>query len=312
MNNFIDSTFVSNDGEENIRVRCWKPETAVRATVQIAHGIAEHCERYNEFCNFLCDNGFAVYINDHRGHGKSINRGKLGYFSDKDGWMKVVGDMRSVYEIADKDYPNTPHILFGHSMGSFLARTYLFTYPDDFDAAIICGTAQMPKVIISAGGSIASVISLFAADKPSKVLDSIGFGSYNNGFKPTRTKFDWLTRDEVIVDKYIDDPLCGFAASAGLFRDMMSGLGMIIKRENLAGMNKDIPVFFIAGDKDPVGENGKGVQKAYDSFIAAGMKDVEIKLYEDARHEILNEINKREVFDDILNWLMLKLHKEEK
>ena len=312
MNKFSDFTFHTDDGEEKIRVRCWKPESKVLATIQIAHGIAEHCERYDEFCEFLCNNGFAVYINDHRGHGKSINRGRRGYFSDKDGWMKVVGDMRSVYEIADKDYPNTPHILFGHSMGSFLTRTYLFAYPEDFDAAIICGTAQMPKVIISAGGCIASLISLFAADKPSKILDIIGFGSYNAGFKPARTKFDWLTRDEAIVDKYIDDPLCGFVASAGLFRDMMSGLDMIIKQENLAGMNKDIPVFFIAGDKDPVGENGKGVQKACDSFVSAGMKDVEMKLYKDARHEILNEINKLEVFDDILKWIMLKIHKEEK
>ncbi|MBQ8830881.1 MAG: lysophospholipase [Oscillospiraceae bacterium] len=311
MSNFKDFYMKSADGALDIRVRKWTPDFDAVGTVQIAHGIAEHCERYDEFCEFLCKNGFAVYINDHRGHGKSVSDGKIGYFSKRDGWMKAVGDLHDIYELSAQEYPDVPHVLFGHSMGSFLARTYLFTYTDDFNGAVICGTAQMPSAIVVAGYTLASLISKFADDKPSALLDKVAFGSYNSGFKPPRTKFDWLSRDEAVVDKYIEDPMCGFVATAGLFRDMMYGLKLIGDKNNVAVMNKTTPVLFIAGDKDPVGENGKGVEKAYNAFKEAGLNDVSLKLYKDARHEVLNEINKYEVFEDILSWLLTKVIKEE-
>ena len=299
--------YFSTDENVKIRVRSWIPEGEISATLQIAHGIAEHCERYDEFCEFLCDNGIAVYINDHRGHGKSIGDGVRGYFAKSGGWLKVVEDMRSIFTLSNKEYPDVPHFLFGHSMGSFLARTYLFTYPDDFAGAVICGTGHMAKAMITAGHTAACVAAKIAGDKPSTLLDKIAFGAYNAEFKPARTKFDWLTRDETVVDRYIADPLCGFVATAGLFKDMMSGLAMITNSTNIAKMKKSTPVFFIAGDKDPVGENGKAVMRAYDAFCNTGMTDVSVKLYKDARHEILNEINKHEVFDDILLWIKEKL-----
>ncbi len=311
MSIFNDFYIKSSDGAADIRVRKWTPDCDVIGTVQIAHGIAEHCERYDEFCEFLCEKGLVVYINDHRGHGKSVVDGKKGYFAKENGWMKVVGDMHSIFELSDTDYPNVPHVLFGHSMGSFLARTYQFTYADDFAGAVICGTAQMPGVIVGAGHFLASFISRFADDKPSELLDKVAFGAYNNGFKPVRTKFDWLSRDEAVVDKYVEDPLCGFVATAGLFKDMMSGLKVIADPVNVSKMNKQTPVLFIAGDKDPVGENGKGVEMAFKSFVDAGINDVSIKLYKDARHEVLNEINKYEVFEDIFSWIITKVIKEE-
>lgn len=306
MSNYHDFVFSPKSVPAQLRVRRYIPNCEVKATVQIIHGIAEHCERYDEFCAFLCDNGFAVFVSDLRGHGKSVDK-HLGYFADKNGWMTVVGDMHEIFEMTKNEYPDVPHVLFGHSMGSFLARTILFTYPDDFDAAIICGTAQMPEIMVKAGYASASLISKFGAEKPSKLLNNIAFGTYNNSFKPVRTQSDWLSRDTAVVNKYIADPLCGFIPSAGLFRDMMGGLKLIADKSNLQKMKKSVPVFFIAGDKDPVGENGVGVKKACDAFKEAGMHDVMLKLYPEARHEILNEINKYEVFDDILKWINNKL-----
>ena len=306
MSNCHDFIFSSKTVPANLRVRRYAPVCEAIATVQIIHGIAEHCERYDEFCTFLCENGFAVYVSDLRGHGKSVDK-HLGYFADKNGWMTVVDDMHEICEMSKTEYPDVPHVLFGHSMGSFLARTILFTYSDDFDAAIICGTAQMPEIMVKAGYSAAGFFSKFGAEKPSKILNNIAFGTYNNSFKPVRTQSDWLSRDNEVVDKYITDPLCGFIPSVGLFRDMMGGLKLIADKNNLTKMKKSVHVFFIAGDKDPVGENGAGVKRAYDTFNNAGMEDVELKLYPEARHEILNEINKYEVFDDILNWINNKL-----
>lgn len=311
MSNFNDFYIKSFDDAADIRVRKWTPDCDVVGTVQIAHGIAEHCERYDEFCEFLCKKGIAVYINDHRGHGKSVSNGKIGYFAKENGWNKVVADMHSIYEISNQDYPGVSHILFGHSMGSFLARTYQFTYADDFDGVIICGTAQMPGVVVGAGHALASLISKLADDKPSDILDKIAFGAYNNNFKPARTKFDWLSRDESVVDRYIADPMCGFVATAGLFKDMMSGLKMIANPVNVSKMNKLTPVLFIAGNEDPVGENGKGVVRAVKAFENACIKSVSLKLYEGARHELLNEINKYVVFEDIYSWITTKVFKEE-
>lgn len=306
MNNCKDFYFTPNKAPCRLRVRFHAPDTEIKAVVQIVHGIAEHCVRYDEFCDFLCDNGFAVYTSDLRGHGESCGE-QLGFFAEKDGWMTVVGDQHEIHMIAKKEYPNVPHILFGHSMGSFLSRTLLFTYPDDFDAAIICGTAQMPKALVNVGYITAGALSMFGSKKQGKVLNSMAFGTYNNHFKPTRTNSDWITRDEKEVDKYIADPLCGFIPTTGMFKDLMYGLKLIGNSENLNSMKKEMPMLFIAGDKDPVGDCGNGVKRAYEMYRASGMEDVNLKLYKDARHELLNEINRHEVFDDILSWINEKI-----
>ena len=309
MSNLKEFYFLSASEKNNIRTRCYTPDDgAVKATVQIAHGIAEHCERYDAFCNFLADNGFAVYINDHLGHGKSVTgEGIKGYFAPKDGWMKVVSDMHTIYGISEEEYPDVKHFLFGHSMGSFLARTYLFTYPQDFSGAVICGTSHMSRTVIAAGKTMASVSAAINPTKVDKALEGVAFGSYNNSFKPIRTKYDWLTRVESVVDAYIADPMCGFTCTSRLYADMMSGLMMITDTKNIAKMDKDTPVFFISGSMDPVGENGEGVKRAYAFFLTSGMKDVQMKLYDGARHELLNETNKEDVMHDVLNWLIEKI-----
>ena len=309
MSVFSDYTFLSNNGKTNIHVRRCTPDGAVRGIVQITHGIAEHVERYDGFAQFLSAHGFLVVANDHLGHGQSITSdADLGFFAEARGWDLVVSDMHKLYEMTHAEFRNVPYFLFGHSMGSFLARTYIIRYPDDLCGAIICGTGQQSALIVAGGKMMGNMESRKNGPRyKSEKLNAMAFGSYNKGFAEHRTDYDWLSRDNAIVDKYIADPLCGFIPSAGLFTDMMTGLQFIGKQENIARMNKSLPVFLIAGEKDPVGENGKGVRRVNDMFIKAGMKDVSMKLYPECRHEILNELNKEEVMQDILDWLSRKL-----
>ncbi len=309
MSTFCDSAFLSSNGKTQIRVRRCTPEGKIVGIVQLAHGIAEHIERYDAFAAFLADNGFLVVGNDHLGHGKSVNDpSELGFFAENGGWQLAVGDMRKLYEATHAEFPELPYFFFGHSMGSFLTRTYLINYPDGVAGAIICGTGQQAAPIV-AGGKLMGKIECrrHGARYKSELLNKLAFGSYNDGFPEVRTVCDWLSRDPDTVEKYMADPLCGFIPCAGLFTDMMGGIQFIGSARNIRRMRKDLPVFFISGDKDPVGENGKGVIRVYNAFLAAGMTDVTMKLYHDCRHELLNELNRDEVMKDILDWLGSKL-----
>lgn len=304
-------TFPSGNGKTKIYVRCFLPEEAPRGIIQIAHGIAEHSARYDRFASYLADNGFVVYTNDHLGHGKSLaDESDLGFFADNGGWEIVVDDMRKLHDIAADEYPGIPHFLFGHSMGSFLARTYIIYFRSGLDGVILSGTGQQAKVLVLGGKLLSSMeIKKNGGKYKSEMLNNIAFGKYNDGFETTRTISDWISRDEAEVDKYIEDPLCGYIPSASLFHDMMCGIDFITKAKNVQRMNKNLPVYFMSGDADPVGENGKGVLRAYKSFLAAGMKDVAVKLYHDGRHEMLNELNRDEVFKDVLNWIEGEMEK---
>jgi len=305
MPSFHEDTFLSVNRKTDIFYRICLPDTSPVGTVQIAHGIAEHSLRYRPFMEFLASNGYVVIVNDHLGHGKSITgECDLGFFAEDHGWDMVIGDMHTLFGIITERYPNLPHFLFGHSMGSFLARTYLFRYPDDFSGAIISGTGQQSALTILGGKLMGQLeIACHGAHYQSSLLNQMAFGSYNKTFEPRRTDYDWLTSREDIVDAYAADPLCGFIPSAGLFTDMMEGIGLICSQKNVNKMNKDTPIFFLSGGKDPVGANGKGVNQAYRSFLKAGMKRVSLKLYPKGRHEMLNESNYEEVYQDILNWL---------
>lgn len=308
---FSEYTFPSCNGRTNIRVRRCDPDGQVRGVVQIAHGIAEHVERYDDFAGFLAENGFVVAANDHLGHGKSINEeSELGFFAENGGWELVVGDMHKLHEQLAEEFPDLPFFLFGHSMGSFLSRTYIIRYRSGLTGVILSGTGQQPKAMVSAGKALASAeIKRHGAKYKSQRLNDLAFGKYNDGFAPARTVSDWLSRDEEAVDKYNNDPLCGYIPTAGLFRDLMSGLGYIGSQRNIDRMKKDLPVYFIAGDKDPVGEKGKAVLRVYQRFLKAGMSDVSLKLYHDCRHELLNELNRGEVCKDILTWINSKMPK---
>ena len=286
----------------------WTPEGEVKAVVQIVHGIAEFVERYDTFANYLTDLGFAVVAEDHMGHGQSINgEGIQGYFHG--GWFTAVEDTMQLMKDTMAEYPGVPYVLFGHSMGSFMTRTILCKYPEcGISAAVICGTGWQPTFAMPALLKVVEGICKKTGEtNPNEKLQGMVFGSYNSKVEHPRTDFDWLTRDNKIVDDYIAHPLCGFTASCGLLRDMMKGIYYGQQKQNLVKMKKDLPVFFIAGGEDPVGPYGKGVHRAAEAFRNAGMTDVKVKIYPLCRHEILNEINKEEVFEDVAKWLREKI-----
>ena len=309
MPSFQDFYFQSSTGRTSIHALKCVPDSKPRAAVQIAHGIAEHIDRYRPFMEFLADNGFVVAGNDHLGHGKSIRvPEEQGFFAEKDGWWRVVDDMDKLHDIMSNEYPELPYVLFGHSMGSFLTRTYLIKHPDKYDGVILSGTGHQSPALVLGGNAAASVMAkLNGAMGDGAKLDSLAFGTYLNKIENPRTKFDWLSRDTEQVDKYIADPLCGFVGKIGLYHDMMQGIKFITDKKNIAQMNKEKPVYFMSGDGDPVGDYGKGVERAYKAFCDAGLHDVFMRLYPGGRHEMLNETNKEQVYQDILNWLNEKI-----
>ena len=309
MPSFQDFYFQSSTGRTSIHALKCVPDSKPRAVVQIAHGIAEHIDRYRPFMEFLADNGFVVAGNDHLGHGKSIRvPEEQGFFAEKDGWWRVVDDMDKLHDIMSNEYPELPYVLFGHSMGSFLTRTYLIKHPDKYDGVILSGTGHQSPALVLGGNAAASVMAkLNGAMGDGAKLDLLAFGTYLNKIENPRTKFDWLSRDTEQVDKYIADPLCGFVGKIGLYRDMMQGIKFITDKKNIAQMNKEKPVYFMSGDGDPVGDYGKGVERAYKAFCDAGLHDVFMRLYPGGRHEMLNETNKEQVYQDILSWLNEKI-----
>ena len=309
MPSFQDFYFQSSTGRTSIHALKCVPDGKPRAVVQIAHGIAEHIDRYRPFMEFLADNGFVAAGNDHLGHGKSIRvPEEQGFFAEKDGWWRVVDDMDKLHDIMSNEYPELPYVLFGHSMGSFLTRTYLIKHPDKYDGVILSGTGHQSPALVLGGNAAASVMAkLNGAMGDGTKLDSLAFGSYLSKIENPRTKFDWLSRDAEQVDKYIADPLCGFVGKIGLYRDMMQGIKFITDKKNIAQMNKEKPVYFMSGDGDPVGDYGKGVERAYKAFCDAGLHDVFMRLYPGGRHEMLNERNNADVYKDVLDWLNEKL-----
>ena len=298
----------ASKGAGNIHACKWLPMGQPKAVLQIVHGIAEFVERYDTFANYLTDLGYIVVAEDHMGHGQSINGdGIQGYFHG--GWFTAVEDTMQLMHDTRRDYPDVPYILFGHSMGSFMARTILCKYPDSgIAAAVICGTGWQPAFALHALIKVVETICNKTGEtKPNEKLQGMVFGSYNRKVEHPRTAFDWLSRDNKIVDAYIAHPLCGFTASCGLLREMMKGIHYIEQLKNLERMRKELPVFFIAGGDDPVGPYGKGVHQTAEAFRKAGMQDVSVHIYPLCRHEILNEINKEEVFADVAQWIENKI-----
>ena len=303
---YTDYFLPSNDGKTKIHVNQWEPEYGkIKGVVQIAHGVAEYGQRYDNFARFLTEQGYVVVANDHLGHGKSlIEDSPMVYFGEKRGWWNVVEDMETVRLDTIKKFPFKPYFLFGHSMGSFLSRTYLIKYPGKINGCILCGTGQQPGIMLLGGRIVTAIEAKRLGMKGySDLTEKLVFGSYNKSFEPKRTEFDWLSQNEANVDAYIEDPLCGGKATIGLFKDMMEGLSFITKDQNLQRMEKGTSILFISGKMDPVGDMGKGVKKAYQSFKKVGMEDVKAKLYKGLRHEILNESDYQRVYDDVLKWL---------
>lgn len=298
--------FPSSDGKTLIHVNQWTPvDREIVGVVQISHGVAEYGGRYAPFAQYLCGHGFVVVANDHLGHGQSLIEGcPMVYLGEEGGWWNVVDDIEELRRRTAKVFPNKPYFLFGHSMGSFLARSHLIRYPGKLDGCVLCGTGHMSPALIAGGKLVADrEIKRLGRKAYSVRANDLAFGAYNKRFSPTRTNFDWVSANEANVDAYIADPLCGGDTTLGLFREMLDGLTYITKQRNINQMDKELPVFFIAGDQDPVGDMGKGVRKAYSCFKKAGIRDVSVKLYHGLRHEILNEASRQYVYRDVLDWL---------
>ena len=303
-----DFSFPSTDGAHTIHCRQWLPDGPVRRVVQLVHGVAEHIGRYDAFARFLAENGCAVAGDDHLGHGQSIGSDReLGWFGEEKGWEHLVEDEKVLRDILRERFAGAPMVLFGHSMGSFIARTYLGWHPADFDGCVLSGTGRQPAIVCQAGKFMARrEISAHGSGYRSPRLQKLAFGSYLKRIENPIGANDWICRDENVIRAYDADPLCGFTATAGLMRDMMEGLQIIGSRRHMALMEKSLPVLFAAGEEDPVGGYGKGVEKVADAFRRAGMEDVTVKLYPGSRHEILNELDKQTVWRDILRWMESK------
>ena len=312
MPEFRDFYYPSSTGKNQIHARICTPDGTPKAVVQIAHGIAEHIDRYEDFMRFLAENSYVAVGNDHLGHGKSAaTPDELGIFAEENGWNYVIEDMRKLREKVLEQYPGLPYVFFGHSMGSFLTRTFLIKYPALYDAAILSGTGQQSAALVNGGYLAAQLLTKKNGPRSSgQTLNDIAFGSYCKRIENPRTPFDWLSRDNDTVDRYIADPLCGFICKTSLYRDMMGGLKFLTDQKNINKMNRNAPVYFMSGAEDPVGDYGKGVEKAYKAFCRAGLTDVMIRLYPGGRHEMLNEINRSEVMQDILNWLNDRIKKQ--
>lgn len=301
-----DFVFKSEDGTD-VFVYNWLPDDGVKTKgiVQISHGMAETAKRYERFAELLTENGYIVYANDHRGHGKTAKTiENLGYLADEDGFNWLVKDLHKLTNIIKKENESMPLFLFGHSMGSFAGQKYIMLHGNEIDGLILSGSNGKQGIILNVGTIVAKrEVKKNGRKAKSTKLDKLSFGGFNKEFKPNRTDFDWLSRDNDEVDKYIDDPFCGTVFTAGYFYDFLTGLKEIEDEDNLKMIPKDLPIYIFSGDKDPVGKFGKGVINLVNRYKEYGVKDISYKLYKDGRHEMLNEINRDEVMDDIINWL---------
>lgn len=303
-----DTIDVTADDGTKLFTRRWLPEGSPRAIVQIAHGMAEHSERYDRLAQALTDAGFAVYANDHRGHGHTAAPADHGYFADQDGYAKVVGDLDSVRVAALAEHPGLPVVLLGHSMGSFLARSYATQHGDKLAALVLSGTGGDPGLLGKVGLAIAKGEAKVRGRRhKSGLMNALTFGQYNAKFKPKRTDFDWLSRDPSEVDKYIADPLSGNVFTSGFFVDLLGGLAQVNDDGQVSKVPNQLPILLVSGDLDPVGAQGKGVRAVAAQYERLGVREVTTKLYPGARHEIFNETNRDEITADVIGWINDKL-----
>ncbi|MCX7772916.1 MAG: alpha/beta hydrolase [Clostridia bacterium] len=282
----------------------WNAVPSPRAAIQILHGMAEHAGRYESFARFLNGQGYVVYAHDHRGQGRSTKNpddlGKVG----KDGFNKTVEDAHLITKRIKEKHPGLPVYLFAHSFGSFVGQDYITRFGKDIDGIVLSGSALQTGPAIQAGVVVASVQRLlFGEKRKGKLINSLSFGSFNKGVENPNSPFDWLSRDTQEVGKYCNDPLCGSIFSIGFSYYLFKGLKKLYGPERLAGIPRTLPICLLAGDRDPVGSYGESVKKLCDLYKSLGVEDVALKLYPGARHEILNETNREEVYHDIAVWL---------
>jgi alpha-beta hydrolase superfamily lysophospholipase len=307
-------TLATPDGIQ-LHVHRWLPDGAdgsggspspapVKAVVQVAHGMAEHSARYARFAERLTAAGYAVYANDHRGHGDTARTpADAGYLADHNGFSAVVDDLRLVGDHARAEHPGRPFFLFGHSMGSFLSRAYAARYGTDLDGLVLSGTAGDPGVLGQVGRALAIAQGRLRGRRhTSGLMDQLTFGQYGAAFKPNRTKFDWLSRDEAEVDLYVADEQCGNVFTSGFFADLLGGLADINTDRTASRVPKDLPIYLVSGSMDPVGNMTKGVQQVAEQYRRVGVAEVTTRFWPEGRHEVLNETNRDEVMADFVAW----------
>ncbi|MBR4962134.1 MAG: lysophospholipase [Clostridia bacterium] len=298
-------TYLSADGKTEIHAHRWIPDKPPRAVLQIAHGMAEFILRYEPFALYLNELDIAVTGNDHLGHGDSVTtQDNWGYFADQDSLDVVLADMHTLTGLTKKYFPGVPYILLGHSMGSFLARNYLGRWGGELAGVVIMGTGYQPEKLVKAGITVCTLLAGWKGwHHRSALVDSMAFGSYSKAVRPARTDKDWLSRDAEMVDRYIADPRCGFRFTLNGYHTLFSAIKRLHDPILLAAMPKDLPVLFVSGEEDPVGDFGKGVRLSADTFLEAGMRDVDLWLYP-GRHEILNETDRDLVFAELAKWFV--------
>lgn len=301
--------FDSRDGVSRIHAIRWIPDGEPRAILQIVHGMAEYVDRYHDFAVKMAERGFLVIGEDHLGHGLSVQgEGTYGYFCENDPATVVVRDVHRLKKLTQKEYPGIPCFIMGHSMGSFITRNYICKYGTGVEGAVIMGTGMQKKAVVSSAKKMAAAQKIIHGSKyRSKVLDKAAFGQYNKRIENPKTESDWLSKDEKKVEEYINDPLCGFTFTVNGFQTLFELIWRLYQQDNLDNMPKDLPIMFVSGTDDPVGDYFEGVERAIESFKATGMQDITVKKYEKCRHELLNELEQEQVAEDILGWLLEKI-----
>ncbi|HMV50613.1 MAG TPA: alpha/beta hydrolase [Blastocatellia bacterium] len=296
-------TFAADDGAKLFVYR-WLPDVGCgKAVVHIAHGLAEHAGRYERLAEELTEHGYIVFANDHRGHGKTAQSlEELGYFSDENGWQRVLKDIEQISQVARRDYFGHPVVLFGHSMGSLIAQ-HLATW-NLFDAVAMSGANGLVSPLVHVGKLITRIerARLGRLGK-SELLNKLSFDAFNKPFAPNRTAFDWLSRDEDEVDKYIADPMCGFLCSTQLWLDMLDAITQAAKPEFRAKVPKELPIYLFSGSRDTANAEGRGSTALAEHYRSIGMEKVSYRIFTQARHETLNETNREEVTEHLIDWM---------
>jgi len=297
--------FKSCDKTHEIHYTVWEGDGHARAVVQIAHGMCEYGGRYEKFADFLCENGIVVCALDHLGHGKSVvDKSELGYFGGKGSHRFLADDQDALRVLMRKKYRRLPYVIFGHSMGSFVVRDYIARYSDNIDGAVICGTAGTNKMV-GMGIKLADLICLFRGRKyRSQMLRNLAFKQYNSRFDPSEGDLAWLTRDGEQRNAYQSDELCGFCFTAGGYGEMFRLLKGVSGPEWAAEVPRSLPIYIIAGAEDPVGDYAEGVKEVWGLLDDRELCNLDIKIYDGMRHEILNELGREEVMEDVLDFVL--------
>lgn len=295
---------LSSDGKTNLHINVWAPEGEPRAVLQIAHGMEEHIERYGEFARFLNENGIAVVGNDMIGHGRSVNSPEdYGFFAETNGKTYLLNDIRKVGAYARKLFPGRPLFLMGFSMGSFLVRRYITKWGDSVDGAIIAGTGYFPENTANFGKFLAwAKVVTCGARSHSHLLDFLSIGMNAVRFK-LKGGGSWLSKNTDSVKAYKEDPKCGFSFTSSAMHTLYSVIEDLGAKKDFGNIPKRLPILLASGLDDPLGGGGKGVLAVYNQFVRLGMRDLNVQLYPNDRHEILNETDRDVVFNDILYWM---------